>query len=107
MAFCAQWAHDLHVFALILGEQRSHPLRHRTQHRHLVLRIDRQSVWLSRLGLLISVGWPSSHELGLMLVVGMAGILVGLSRLSHLPSFLGRRHDCSYLRPDIGIKALP
>jgi putative ABC transport system permease protein len=35
--------------------------------------------WLeSRMGLLLSVGWPSSHELWLIMIVTVAGVLIGL-----------------------------
>ena len=35
--------------------------------------------WLeSRLGLFIGVGWPSPHELALMALVAVAGVLIGL-----------------------------
>jgi putative ABC transport system permease protein len=35
--------------------------------------------WLeSRLGLFIAVSWPSAYELGLILLVGLAGVLIGL-----------------------------
>jgi putative ABC transport system permease protein len=35
--------------------------------------------WLeARLGLFIAVGWPSAHELGLMALVAVAGVLIGL-----------------------------
>ena len=35
--------------------------------------------WLeSRLGLFIVVGWPSAYEFGLMILVGTAGVLIGL-----------------------------
>jgi putative ABC transport system permease protein len=45
--------------------------------------------WLeSRLGLLIGVGWPSAHELGLMGLVGTAGILIGL-----VPAYRICRHS--------------
>ena len=83
-------ARPAHVFALILGEAAFLTLS------GIVLGIAALYLglivgqsWLeSRLGLLIGVGWPSSHELGLTLVVGIAGILIGL-----IPAYRIYRHS--------------
>jgi len=83
-------ARPAHVFALILGEAAFLTLS------GIVLGIAALYLglivgqsWLeSRLGLLIGVGWPSSHELGLMLMVGTAGLLIGL-----IPAYRIYRHS--------------
>ena len=73
-------ARPIHVFGLILGEAAFLTLS------GIVLGVAALYVgllagqpWLeSRLGLLIGVGWPSEHEFALMLLVGAAGVLIGL-----------------------------
>ena len=73
-------ARPMHVFGLILGEAAFLTLS------GIVLGVVALYVallagqpWLeSRLGLLIGVGWPSAHELALMILVGAAGVLIGL-----------------------------
>lgn len=73
-------ARPIHVFSLILGEAAFLTLS------GIVLGLIALYVallagqpWLeSRLGLLIGVGWPSAHEFALMILVGTAGVLIGL-----------------------------
>jgi putative ABC transport system permease protein len=73
-------ARPLHVFALILGEAAFLTLS------GIALGVVALYVgllagqpWLeSRLGLLIEVGWLSAHELVLILLVGAAGVAIGL-----------------------------
>jgi len=83
-------ARPVHVFALILGEAAFLTLSGiMLGVAALYLALIVGQPWLeSRLGLLIGVGWPSSHELGLMLVVGTAGILIGL-----IPAYRIYRHS--------------
>jgi putative ABC transport system permease protein len=83
-------ARPAHVFALILGEAAFLTLSGIVVGiAALYLGLIVSQSWLeSRLGLLIGVGWPSSHELGLMLVVGIAGILIGL-----IPAYRIYRHS--------------
>jgi putative ABC transport system permease protein len=73
-------ARPMHIFGLILGEAAFLTLS------GIVLGLAALYAgllvgqpWLeSRLGLLIGVGWPSAHEFALMLLVGTAGVLIGL-----------------------------
>jgi putative ABC transport system permease protein len=73
-------ARPMHVFALILGEAGFLTLV------GIALGVAALYVgllagqpWLeARLGLFIAVGWPSAHELGLVALVGVAGVLIGL-----------------------------
>ena len=73
-------ARPAHVFALILGEAAFLTAL------GVVLGVSALYVgllagqpWLeSRLGLFIAVSWPSAYELGLILLVGLAGVLIGL-----------------------------
>jgi len=73
-------ARPVHVFALLLGEAAFLTVS------GVALGVAAVYVgllagqpWLeSRLGLLIAVGSPSLHELALMLLVGAAGIAIGL-----------------------------
>jgi len=73
-------ARPMHVFALILGEAAFLTLLGialGVAALYLGLLAGRQ--WLeSRLGLFIVVGWPSAYEFGLMILVGTAGVLIGL-----------------------------
>jgi len=73
-------ARPLHVFALILGEAAFLTvlgIALGLAALYLVLIAGR--FWLeSRLGLYVAVGWPSAYELGLIAVVGTAGVLIGL-----------------------------
>jgi putative ABC transport system permease protein len=80
------------VFALILGEAAFLTLSGIALGvAALYLGLIAGQSWLeSRLGLLIGVGWPSSHEIGLMLMVGTAGILIGL-----IPAYRIYRHSLS------------
>jgi len=83
-------ARPAHVFALILGEAAFLTLCGIVVGiAALYLGLIVGQSWLeSRLGLLIGVGWPSSHELGLMLMVGTAGLLIGL-----IPAYRIYRHS--------------
>jgi putative ABC transport system permease protein len=85
-------ARPVHVFALILGEAAFLTLSGIALGvAALYLGLIAGQSWLeSRLGLLIGVGWPSSHEIGLMLMVGTAGILIGL-----IPAYRIYRHSLS------------
>jgi putative ABC transport system permease protein len=73
-------ARPAHVFALILGEAAFLTTL------GVVLGVSALYAgllagqpWLeSRLGLFITVSWPSGYELGLILLVGLAGVLIGL-----------------------------
>lgn len=73
-------ARPAHVFGLMLGEAASLTLA------GIVLGVTALYVglvatrpWLeSRAGLFISIDWPSAYELGLMLLVAAAGVLIGL-----------------------------
>ncbi len=73
-------ARPVHVFGLVLGEAAFLTLS------GIALGVAALYVgllagqpWLeSRLGLLIGVGWPSAHEFALMILVGTAGVLIGL-----------------------------
>lgn len=73
-------ARPAHVFALILGEAAFLTAL------GVVLGVSALYAgllagqpWLeSRLGLFIAVSWPSAYELGLILLVGFAGVLIGL-----------------------------
>jgi putative ABC transport system permease protein len=73
-------ARPMHVFALILGEAAFLTLlgiAFGVAALYLGLLAGRP--WLeSRLGLFIVVGWPSLYEITLMIVVAVAGVLIGL-----------------------------
>jgi putative ABC transport system permease protein len=73
-------ARPTHVFVLILGEAAFLTLAGIALGcAALYLALIAGQPWLeSHLGLLIGVGWPSTHELGLMCVVAVAGVLIGL-----------------------------
>lgn len=47
-------------------------------------------ILMTRFGISIAIGWPSGHELGLALVVLVAGILIGL-----LPAYRSYRMSLS------------
>jgi putative ABC transport system permease protein len=70
----------MHIFALILGEAAFLTLLGIALGvAALYLGLLAGRPWLeSRLGLFIVVGWPSAHEFGLMILVGTAGVLIGL-----------------------------
>ncbi|MGH8769144.1 MAG: ABC transporter permease [Burkholderiales bacterium] len=70
----------MHIFGLILGEAAFLTLLGIALGvAALYLGLLGGRPWLeSRLGLFIVVGWPSAHEFGLMILVGMAGVLIGL-----------------------------
>jgi putative ABC transport system permease protein len=70
----------MHVFGLILGEAAFLTLSGIALGvAVLYIGLLAGQPWLeSRLGLLIGVGWPSAHELELMMLVGVAGVLIGL-----------------------------
>lgn len=69
-----------HVFGLILGEAAFLTLAGiALGFAALYLALVVGQPWLeSHLGLLIGLGWPSTHELNLMIVVAVAGVLIGL-----------------------------
>ena len=73
-------ARPTHIFTLILGEAAFLTLLGiglGVVGLYLALGIGHP--WLeSRLGLFITIGWPSAHELGLMALVAVAGALIGL-----------------------------
>ena len=73
-------ARPLHIFALILGEAAFLTLLGIALGVvALYLGLLAGRPWLeSRLGLFIVVGWPSLHELALIIVVAVAGVLIGL-----------------------------
>jgi putative ABC transport system permease protein len=73
-------ARPAHVFALILGEAAFLTLCGiGLGVAALYIGLLAGQPWLAgRLGLLIGVGWPSAHELALMLLVASAGVLIGL-----------------------------
>jgi putative ABC transport system permease protein len=73
-------ARPVHVFALILGEAASlTALGIVSGVAVLYLGLLAGQPWLeSRLGLFIAVSWPSTYELGLILLVGLAGVVIGL-----------------------------
>ncbi len=73
-------ARPAHVFALILGEAAFlTALGVVLGVSALYLGLLAGQPWLeSRLGLFIAVSWPSGYELGLILLVGLAGVLIGL-----------------------------
>ena len=73
-------ARPVHVFALILGEAGFLTLSGIALGvAALYAGLLAGQPWLAaRLGLLIGVRWPSAHELALMLLVGTAGVLIGL-----------------------------
>ncbi|MGH8760256.1 MAG: ABC transporter permease, partial [Burkholderiales bacterium] len=70
----------MHIFGLILGEAAFLTLLGIALGvAALYLGLLGGRPWLeSRLGLFIVVGWPSAHEFGLMILVGTAGVLIGL-----------------------------
>lgn len=70
----------MHIFALILGEAAFLTLLGIALGvAALYLGLLAGRPWLeSRLGLFIVVGWPSTHEFALMIVVAAAGVLIGL-----------------------------
>jgi putative ABC transport system permease protein len=72
-------ARPMHVFGLILGEAAFLTLSGiAVGVAALYIGLLAGQPWLeSRLGLLIGVGWPSAHELALMILVGAAGVLIG------------------------------
>ena len=72
-------ARPMHVFGLILGEAAFLTLSGiAVGVAALYIGLLAGQPWLeSRLGLLIGVGWPSAHELALMMLVGAAGVLIG------------------------------
>jgi putative ABC transport system permease protein len=73
-------ARPMHIFGLILGEAAFLTLLGIALGvAALYLGLLGGRPWLeSRLGLFIVVGWPSAHEFGLMILVGTAGVLIGL-----------------------------
>ncbi len=73
-------ARPMHIFGLILGEAAFLTLLGIALGvAALYLGLLAGRPWLeSRLGLFIIVGWPSAHEFGLMILVGTAGVLIGL-----------------------------
>jgi len=73
-------ARPMHVFALILGEAAFLTFSGiAVGLAVLYIALLAGQPWLeSGLGLLIGVGWPSAHELELMILVGLAGVLIGL-----------------------------
>jgi putative ABC transport system permease protein len=73
-------ARPLHVFGLILGEAAFLTVSGIALGvAALYLGLLASQSWLeSRLGLHIGVGWPSTHEFGLIVLVGAAGVLIGL-----------------------------
>jgi len=73
-------ARPMHIFALILGEAAFLTLLGIALGiAALYLGLLAGRPWLeSRLGLFIVVGWPSAYELALMIVVAVAGVLIGL-----------------------------
>jgi putative ABC transport system permease protein len=73
-------ARPLHVFGLILGEAAFLTLLGiGLGLAALYLGLIGGRPWLeSRLGLFISIGWPSAYEFGLMILVAVAGVLIGL-----------------------------
>jgi putative ABC transport system permease protein len=73
-------ARPMHIFGLILGEAAFLTLLGIALGiAALYLGLLAGRPWLeSRLGLFIVVGWPSAHEFGLMILVGTAGVLIGL-----------------------------
>jgi len=73
-------ARPVHIFALILGEAAFLTMLGITFGiAALYLGLLAGRPWLeARLGLFIVVGWPSAYELALMIVVGVAGVLIGL-----------------------------
>jgi putative ABC transport system permease protein len=73
-------ARPTHVFGLILGEAAFLTLLGIALGvAALYLGLIAGRPWLgSRLGLFIAVGWPSSHEFGLIILVAAAGVLIGL-----------------------------
>ena len=73
-------ARPAHVFALILGEAALlTALGVALGVSALYAGLLAGQPWLeSRLGLFIAVSWPSAYELGLVALVGMAGVLIGL-----------------------------
>ena len=83
-------ARPVHVFALILGEAAFLTLAGIALGvAALYIGLIAGQSWLeSRLGLLIGVGWPSSHELGLMLWWERPAFLIGL-----IPAYRIYRHS--------------
>ncbi len=73
-------ARPMHVFGLILGEATFLTLLGTALGvAALYLGLIGGRPWLeSRLGLFITVGWPSDYEFGLMILVAVAGVLIGL-----------------------------
>ena len=73
-------ARPTHIFALILGEAAFLTMLGITSGiAALYLGLLAGRPWLeSRLGLFIVVGWPSAYEFALMIVVAVAGVLIGL-----------------------------
>ena len=73
-------ARPLHVFALVLGEAIFLTVLGIVLGiAVLYLGLVSGQAWLeSRLGLFIAIGWPSVYEFGLILLVGIAGGLIGL-----------------------------
>ncbi|MBC8008032.1 MAG: ABC transporter permease, partial [Prolixibacteraceae bacterium] len=83
-------ARPAHVFALILGEAAFLTcLGIGMGVLALYLGLFAGQPWLeSRLGLFIAVSWPSAYEVGLIVLVGLAGIVIGL-----LPAYRCYRHS--------------
>lgn len=73
-------ARPLHVFGLLLGEAAFLTLLGIALGvAALYLGLLGGRPWLeSRLGLFISIGWPSAYEFGLMILIAVAGVLIGL-----------------------------
>ena len=73
-------ARPVHVFALILGEAAFLTLSGIALGiAALYMGLLAGQPWLAaRLGLVVGLDWPSAHELALMLLVGTAGVLIGL-----------------------------
>jgi len=85
-------ARPIHIFGLIMGEAAlvtvagivaGFALLH-------VLTMAVRPILMTRFGFSIAIGWPSEHELGLALVVLLAGILIGL-----LPAYRSYRMSLS------------
>jgi len=85
-------AHPAHIFGLIMGEAALVTAAGIVAGFALLyaLTMTVRPILMTRLGVSMAIGWPNDHELGLALVVLLAGILIGL-----LPAYRSYRLSLS------------
>jgi putative ABC transport system permease protein len=73
-------ARPAHIFGLIMGEAALVTVAGIVAGFALLYALTMivRPILMTRLGVSMTIGWPNGHELGLALVVLLAGILIGL-----------------------------